>query len=387
MKNKSVIHLAIDGNEANVKNRVGSNMYAYELLNAIYELLDERQDLTVTVLLASDKLDDLPKEKKNWHYQVVKPTKFWTQWALPIHLFWNKNHYDAFFTPGHYAPRFSAIPYISSVMDLAFLYFPDQFRPEDQLQLTNWTAYSVQNARKVLTISNSTKQDVIKNYGKDGKDVFVAYPALPKTKFKTVNSKFKVLNKFKIKKPYLLYVGTLQPRKNLVKMIEAFEEVKNSKLKTRNSKKSFSDLQLVIAGKVGWLADEIANKAENSPFKQDIKLIGYVTEEEKLLLYKDAEASLLVGLYEGFGIPPLESISHGTIPIVSNSSSLPEVVGEAGILVDENDKNSIALGIQQVLDMTARQKAIYRKKMRVQVKKFSWKKSAERVVEEIINIL
>lgn len=378
---KTQIHIVIDGNEANVKNRVGSNMYAFELIKAIHDVVVKRQNLRVTVLLANDKLSDLPQENDHWSYQVVKPAKFWTQWALPIHLFWNKNKYDVLFTPGHYAPRLTSIPYISSVMDLAFIYYPEQFRKSDLIQLTKWTKYSVRNAAKVLTISRSTQSDVMSEYGKKEEDTFVAYPSLPQGKFNPpaggVSSKFKIEKKFKIKNPYLLYVGTLQPRKNIIKMIEAFE------LLAEDDKK----LDLVIAGKIGWLADEILEKVKNSKNKNQIRMIGYVSEEEKSFLYQSAKASLLVGLYEGFGIPPLESMAHGVIPIVSNSSSLPEVIGEAGILVDENDIHSIAEGVKLVLDMTVKQKAVMKRKMREQVKKFSWMESAKKVLDELIMIV
>ena len=151
---KKTIYLAIDGNEANVEKRVGSNVYAFEILQQFYEQCKKSSQWQITVLLAREKVPDLPQPRKNWTYIYLQPQKLWTQWALPIHLFLHRRDYDLFFTPGHYAPRFSSVPYISSVMDLAYLHFPQQFRPEDLLQLKSWTKYSVNKAKKVLTISN-----------------------------------------------------------------------------------------------------------------------------------------------------------------------------------------------------------------------------------------
>lgn len=389
------IHIAIDGNEANVTNRVGSNMYAFELIKAIYQIVKQRSNLKITVLLSSEKLMDLPPESKKWQYQLITPKKFWTQWALPLHLFWHSKKYDVFFTPGHYAPRICSISYISSVMDLAYLYYPNQFKKEDLLQLTKWTKYSVKNAKKVLTISQSTQADVIKKYHRAKQDVFVAYPALVEEQQITQQEAKNISQKLDLKNPYLVYVGTLQPRKNLVTLIEAFEKTKTDltkkqqyyQQKTSLRRIDLTKLELIIAGKIGWLADDIVKKVAQSNFSESIRLLGYVSEKEKQVLLKNAQASLLVGLYEGFGIPPLESISHGTIAIVSNSSSLPEVVGEAGILVNEKDSSSIAEGIRQALVMSAHQKAVLRKKMREQVKRFSWEDSAEKVLEELLSII
>lgn len=147
------LRLAIDGNEANVKQRVGSNVYAFEVIKQLYELTKNPKKFDCTILLAHKGLADLPPARSNWQYKVLTPQRLWTQWALPLHLFWQQKQYDLFFTPGHYAPRFSAVPYVSSVMDLAFLEFPEQFQKNDLYQLKHWTYYSVRHAKKVITIS------------------------------------------------------------------------------------------------------------------------------------------------------------------------------------------------------------------------------------------
>ena len=218
------LHIAIDGNEANIINRVGSNVYAFEIISNLEELLRNNEDVNVTVLLSSEKIEDLPQERKAWNYKVVKPAKFWTQWGLPLHLFINKDKYDLFFTPGHYAPKLSSVPYISSVMDTAYLEYPEQFKKSDTLKLTKWTEYSVKNAKKVIAISKFTKDQVVKNYAKNPDDVIVAYPSaavdFQRYNQSNVNAFFR---KHNITKPYFLFVGTIQPRKNLVKLIEAFE--------------------------------------------------------------------------------------------------------------------------------------------------------------------
>lgn len=393
------IHVAIDGNEANVVNRVGSNVYAFEILKSLAKLCQDKPEIQVTVLLTQPPLPDLPQAHSRWQYQVIGPQPFWTQWALPIHLFLHQKKYQAYFTPGHYAARISAVPYISTVMDTAYLDFPEQFRKNDYLQLKNWTEYSVKKAAKVIAISEATKQDVAKHYHKSKKEIVVAYPALQTEKYnisaKTKKSFFK---KHSIGENYILYLGTLQPRKNLVRLIEAFESTvrsqassKTKQLKQKlharsNSKTNSGKLQLVIAGKVGWLAQDILDRIKQSPFKDQIILTDFVSEKEKQLLYESASVLALVGLYEGFGMPPLEAMSYGVISVVSNTTSLPEVVGDAGLTVDPYSVPEIFEGLKTAITMTATKKAQYRKAMRQQLKKFSWKKSAQIILDELIQL-
>ena len=173
----AALRLAIDANEANVAQPVGSNVYALRLIQELYQLCKKSSRYQVTVLLAAHRIADLPAPRANWRYVIVTPRKFWTQWALPIHLSLHRHDYDVFFTPGHYAPRFSSVPYISSVMDLAYLHFPQQFRPLDLWQLTNWTKYSVHRAQQILTISQFSKTEIVKHYQLPAKNITVAYPA------------------------------------------------------------------------------------------------------------------------------------------------------------------------------------------------------------------
>ncbi len=146
--------IGIDGNEANVVNRVGIGQYAYELLREFAAIKSQNSFI---IFLKSEPLNDLPKENVNWKYRVIRPGKLWTQWRLPLDLYLHKPRPDVFFTPSHYAPRYSPISTVISVMDLSYLYFPDLFNTRDLHQLRNWTKYSIKNAKRIKTISKSTK--------------------------------------------------------------------------------------------------------------------------------------------------------------------------------------------------------------------------------------
>ncbi|MCC6711634.1 MAG: glycosyltransferase family 4 protein [Candidatus Pacebacteria bacterium] len=388
-----LLHFAIDGNEANVLNRVGSNVYAYEILLQFYELTKTKPHLKWTILLSAPPVNDLPTENVNWRYQVVGPKKFWTQWALPIHLFKNIGNYDLFYTPGHYAPRFSPIPYVSTVMDLAFLEFPDQFTSMDLFQLKHWTKYSVRSAKKVITISNFSKQEITQKYNIDAKKIKVAYPAFSldnqysKLRWKSFVKK----NNLKLKN-YFLYLGTIQPRKNLETLIDAFEifnhKLAASQVKSAQAKTIETELpQLVIAGKTGWLADSVLQRIKKSPIKEQIVLTGFVENSLKKPLYEQAKASCLIGLYEGFGIPPLESLSVGTPTIVANNSSLPEAVGEVGFKVPATDPTKIATTMLEVWRLPKLRQKILKRKMLKHVREFSWSKSAQIIFETLLEVI
>jgi len=385
-----MIKIAIDANEANVVNRVGSNVYAFRLIEELYKLTAKRKNIDITVLLSSPKLADLPKKRKNWRYLVITPKKFWTQWALPIHLFLHKNDYDLLFTPGHYAPRISAVPYVSSVMDLAYIDFPDQFKKNDLIQLTNWTKYSVKNAKKVVTISQFSKKEIIKHYQRDKNDITVIYPDAQLTDSADAAALKKFFKETGIKRKYFLYLGTVQPRKNIIKLITAYEKyyrktaahnLENKKKYQTKKKKEIP--QLVIAGKIGWLADEILERIEKSPFKKNIILTGFVEDRFKAALYKNAQADLLLSAYEGFGIPPLEAMSVNTIPIAANNSSLPEVLGKAGFLVNPNRTQEVADAMFKVDHLNKRERTRQLNLMKKQVKKFDWQESAKKLLKKL----
>lgn len=381
-----MIKIAIDGNEANVQNRVGSNTYAFAIISELYKLTSNRKNIDITVLLSSKRVADLPPARANWRYMVIDPKKFWTQWALPIHLFLHQKDYQVFFTPSHYAPRVSSVPYVSSVMDLAYLHYPEQFRPNDLLQLKNWTKYSVKNARKIITISKFSKKEIEKHYGRQSKDIVIAYPSFQFSESASLEEIKAFFKEKQIKNKYFLYLGTLQPRKNIIKVITAYEEflrkLAAANLKTKNKQlKKIIEPDLVIAGKIGWLADDILARVASSPVKEKIILTGFVEDKFKRALYQNAIAGLLLSLYEGFGIPALESMQAGTIPVVANNSSLPEVVGKAGFLVAATDSHQISDAMLTVYQMPYKELLKYKTAMRRQAKKFDWQESAKIILK------
>ncbi len=354
--------IGIDGNEANVENRVGSNVYSFELLQALAKL-----KANVVVYLKNKPLDDLPKPSQRWQYRVVGPRKFWTQISLPLNLYLHQPKPDVFFTPGHYLPRWAPCPTVMSIMDLGYIHFPEMFKKRDLWQLRQWTAYSVKKTKKILTISQSAKNDIMEYYHLPAKRVVVTYPGFKMDQRKKAAN----LKKYGVEGDFILYVGTLQPRKNLVKLIEAHSLLVSQ----------YPNLQLVIVGKKGWLYKEIFRKVKELGLTKKVVFTGFVPDEDLPAFYQKATCFVLVSLYEGFGLPLLEAMHFGCPVVASKVSSLPEVVGQAGILVNPHSSKEIAEGIKKAL----KNRQELSQKGAQQAKKFSWEKCARqtlRVLEE-----
>lgn len=369
-------HILLDGYEANSQQRVGSNVFAFQVLKALEKRSRKSKLLRFTVVVPNIQSSDLPSTRPGWRYTPIS-SLLYSQWSLPIYINKNRATFDLFFTTSHYAPRFCALPYISSVMDLGYIEYPHFFKTIDLMKLKLWTAHSVNNAQKVLTISKFTQQEVIKTYGVQKEQTFVAYPGNTLNSTQIQKTSKKLLQKWSLTTvPYILHVGTLQPRKNITRLVKAF-----SLLKLQPHTKH---LKLVLAGKEGWLSKSIQQAISNSPHKADIIQTGFVTEQEKYSLLSQAKTVAMIGLHEGFGIPALECQNYGVVPVVSESSSLPEVVNGAGILVNPTDISSIAEGLLTALNLSNQEKVKMQKTMKKNLEKFTWENTADRIYKMIL---
>lgn len=377
--------IGIDGNEANVKNRVGSGQYAFELL---HQFAKNRKHQFI-VYVKENPLRGLPKESKNFKYKIFGPQKLWTQVALPIRLTFGSKP-DVFFSMAHYGPRFSRVPYVVTIHDLSYLHYPAMFKKNDLYQLTSWTKYSVKNAAHIIAVSKTTKDDIVKNYHISPSKIIVTYEGYDKERF-APQSKVKVervKKKYKIDGDYIIFVGTLQPRKNLERLIEAFASivVNGSSFMVHRKNIPMNDkrstMNLVIAGKKGWLYESIFQKVKDLGLEQKVIFTDYVPDEDLPALISGAKVYTLPSLWEGFGIPVIEAQACGVPVVVSNISSLPEIVGETGVLVDPESVDSIASGIKKVLtDDKTRLDLV--KKGFANIRRFSWQKC----VQETLTVL
>lgn len=326
---------------------------------------NSNQSQQFIVYLRKTPLIDLPKETAFFRYQVVKPDFIWSQMSLPIHLFTNTKP-NVFFSPAHYAPRVSPVPTVVTIHDLSYKFFPNEFLSGDLYKLNKWTEYSVKKASRVICVSNHTKTDLLKFYPEATNKTSVVLNGFRSPK------KLQVAGyKLQSSHPYILFVGTIQPRKNITTLIEAFEKF----VETRPNYK------LKIVGKKGWLYTETLNRIESSPVSKQIEYLGFVKDNVLETLYKNAYATVLPSLYEGFGLPVLEAMSHGSPVIASNTSSLPEVGGEAVLYCNPDDPKTITEAFEELQDTKLRASLLLKAKK--QLKKFSWDNCAEETLTVI----
>ncbi len=368
--------LAIDGYEANTVVRVGIGRYAFELIDRIAKLQATQRAMfdEVRVYVPGHVAVHMPSESASFRYRAVRPRQLWTFAGFPLALTRDRPAADVVFSPTHYVPRFTRIPKVMAIMDVSYLKYPELFRPQDLYKLVHWTAYSVRRAAKIITISEFSKRAIIEAYHVPEPNVVVAYPALPDSVSRDAMHAKRTDSSPSLPKRYILSVGTLQPRKNFVRLIEAVSGLKDK------------DISLVIVGKKGWLYDDILASPQTFGIKDRVHFLDYVPDNTLPGLYKGAACFALPSLYEGFGLPVLEAMSHGVPVVVSSTSSLPEIAGDAGIYVDPENVSSITNGLSEALSETGkiRQSRVELGKSRV--KEFTWDKAAEKVMAVLTQV-
>jgi glycosyltransferase involved in cell wall biosynthesis len=348
-------------------NRVGSSEVCYQTLLNLAQI-DKKNDYTI--FLPVDPVSDLPKERENWKYNVFS-SRNWTLFGLSKQLAASK--LNVFFSPTHYLPLRISVPSVISILDVSYLYFPNLFKRKDLYQLKFWGKYSIKKADKIITISESSKSDIIKAYRVKEDKISVVYPGIKQMVGISFMDKKELKNKFGIDKEFILFVGTLQPRKNVERLIEAFSKIKQK------------DLRLVIIGKKGWQFEKILQAPQKFGVLERVSFLQNIEDNDLPSFYKNALFFILPSLYEGFGLPVLEAMQYDCPVITSNVSSLPEVGGVAALYINPENVDDIKEKMEKLAqDDKLREELI--KKGKEQVKKFSWEKTASetlKVLEEV----
>lgn len=355
--------IGIDGNEANIIERVGVNIYTYELLKYFSKISSKKHQFII--YLKNKPLPDLPNEKKYFQYKVIPGCFLWSRTSLPIYLLFNKP--DILFCPAHYSPMFSTIPTVVTIHDLSYEFYPNEFKKKDLYTLKNWTRKSINSSSHIIAVSKNTKKDIVSLYNVPEEKITVIYNGFTKSDIPQSN-KYAI----DLKYPFILYVGTIQPRKNIERLIRSFS-IFNKKHK---------DIHLVIAGKKGWLYDDIFASAIRYNIENKILFLGYVDDNTKIWLYKNAKLFILPSLYEGFGIPLLEAMSHKCPTITSNSSSLPEICGNACLYFNPTSALDISKTIEKLISNEDLRKKLIEKGSK-KIKEFSWEKCAKQTIKVI----
>jgi glycosyltransferase involved in cell wall biosynthesis len=294
--------------------------------------------------------------------RVIPFPRLWTHLRLSAEMI--RHRPDLLFVPAHVLPIVHPRRSIVTIHDLGYLYFPEAHPPRQRWYLDRSTRWHTATAAHLLADSAATKRDLVERYHADPDKITVAYPGLdPAIKRVTDPSEIaRVRANYNVEGDYLLYLGTIQPRKNLQRLIEAFYQ-----LPTANC-------QLLLAGKPGWYSEQLLQHANDR-----VKFIGYVDAADKNALLSGATAFVFPSLYEGFGFPVLEALACGVPVLCSNTSSLPEVAGDTAVMVNPLDVDDIVRGLQEVTtNEDLRKPLIERGYQRAQ--KFTWQACADVVL-------
>lgn len=367
--------IGIDGNEANIIKRVGVGQYAYHIIKNLYQLDTKNH---YYIYLKNKPLPDMPPPRKNWQYRVFGPSRLWTKIALPFHLYFDRIKLDFFYSPSHYSPHFCPFPTIPTIHDLGYLQSLNQFNKKDIYQLINWTKRSVYQAKHIIAVSNFTKKDITNIYGIKPHNISIVYngvstpPPISPTDIKNTLSKFNITN------PYFLALGTLKPNKNYPLLIKAFANFLNIQ---RSKAQSY---QLVIAGKKGWLFDDIFSVVSKLKLENNVIFTDYITEIEKWVLLKQAISLVIPSTYEGFGIPAIESQICQTPVIASSIPSIIEILDNSALFINPQNINSLTTALTTIQNPKLRPQLIKLGLQRANL--FTWEKSATTLIDIFNNI-
>ncbi|MBI2268708.1 MAG: glycosyltransferase family 4 protein [Candidatus Blackburnbacteria bacterium] len=369
--------IGIDASRAFAENPAGPEYYSWNLVRSIAKV--DKQNQFVLYL----RKGQLPNFQlpRNFKARVIGLPYLWTQVGLAIETLLRPP--SVLFVPAHTLPILTRIlrPHLPIVVTVHGL--EGKFLPQSGNFLAhiyrNWSiTWAVRLATRLIAVSQDTMSDIINTYHINTKKIEVVHEGVDFRKFS--NFQFSIFKAQKIrqkygigKDPYVLFVGTVQPRKNLIRLIKAFAMVSQTKPKR-------AKIQLIIAGKLGWMYDKILKEPKRAGIEDRVKFIGRISDQDLPLLYKEAEVFVLPSITEGFGLPILEAQAAGVPVVASGRGAIKEVAGKGALFVNPASTEDIARGLRTVLENRSLQRQLVREGKLNSVK-FSWDKAACRTLK------
>ncbi len=305
--------------------------------------------------------------------RVVVPDKPFRRTPISIPLMAAREHIDVIHAQ-YAGPPFATARVVLTIHDISYERYPQWFTSTDLLYMRAFVPPTARRAAAVLTVSEYSKRDIVRRYCVPPERVFVTYLAADpvfQPLQRDVESLSTMRERYGTGDRYILCVGNLQPRKNLVTLINAYVRLRQADAMRH---------KLILVGRKGWLYDDIFAKARDSGYTDDLVFTDYVPDKDLVSLYNGADVFVYPSLFEGFGLPPVEAMACGTPVITSNTSALPEVVGDAAITVDPLNVEALATAIAQLLRDAELQKRLSLEGLQ-RAASFSWDNTARRILD------
>ena len=360
-----IMKIGIDGSRAFLEQRTGVEEYSYQVISELRERLEGHR---VRLYLRSRQTVDFSLPA-NWQIKKIHCPRLWTQVGLSLELFFHP--VDVLFVPAHTAPLIHPRKTVVTVHGLEYEIMPEAYSAFERFYMRLSIKNSCRWAKKIISVSKNTKQDLMDLYEVLEEKINLVYEGYED---KAKNLKLAEGGESKNLKPYFLFIGRLEKRKNILGIVEAFDLFK---------KQTGSAHRLVLGGKFGHGGEEIKERIARSDYAKDILTMGFVADTWKWQLFKNADVFLFPTLYEGFGLPVLEAQSVGVPVITSNTSSLPEVANGSAFLVDPLEPKMIADAMIAITKDEKMAKNLVKKGYE-NIKRFSWKNCADLIAKALV---
>nr|MBN1228359.1 glycosyltransferase family 4 protein [Anaerolineae bacterium] len=364
--------IGIDASRATLAQRTGTEGYSYHLIRWLLELGNEyRFRLYFRDVPSPDLFPDHDKIEP----VVIERTRLWTHLGLGPAV--RQNPPDVLFVPSHVVPwpTIGQTPAVFTAHDLGYKHYPDKHPFLHRLYLAWSTRHSVGISSRVIAVSHATAHDLVAFTGINREKIRVVYSGIDDNLLPVRDSSrlTELRERLGIKGDYILHVGSIQPRKNLKRLVDAFSLVRQT----------HPELSLVLAGRSGWEKESFFERCNRDDVAGHVILPGYIADEDLPALYSGALLYVFPSLYEGFGFPALESMACGTPVVCANTSSLPELVGDAALTFAPTDVEALVEAILRILnEESLREKLIARGFERV--KQFSWETTARATLDILV---
>lgn len=358
--------------------RTGTELYARHLIDAMLKLAPALPSPPSIRLYSDVTPDEAARQAwKTADWRVMPSPRLWTHARLSLEM--AQRPPAALFVPAHVLPLWRPPCTLVTIHDLGYLFFPQAHSPRQRWYLDWSTRWNGRVATHVLADSQATAADLRQRLAVPSNRISVVYPGFIPTRQRVMDSDHveAVLARYGIRPPYFLYVGTLQPRKNLVRLAQALARVL---ARGSAERPDAAPPMLVLAGKPGWLSDQVLPPIEALGLGDRVRTLGYVPEADLPALLTGAAALAFPSLYEGFGFPILEAQACGAPVLTSTTSSCPEVAGGGALLVDPHDVEAMADGLWRLLTEPALARHLAAQGA-ANVRRFRWETAAQQVFD------